>query len=107
MNYLIPMEAESVVAAIQRAAISISAKAVTAALPTSGWSSNTQTVAVTGVTAVNVLLVASDPACLEDWNKAGVYAYSQTSNSITFKCTKTPMVDLTANILIVEGTTEQ
>lgn len=105
MNYLIPMEAESVVAAIQRAAISISAKVVTAALPASGWSSNTKTVTVQGVTAVNVLLVASEPTCLEAWNKAGVYAYSQTSNSITFKCTKTPTTDLVANVMIVEGTT--
>lgn len=80
----------------------------TATLSASGWSNLKQTVTVQGVTAANDILVSCNPSSasvMEAWSKAGVYASAQTTNSITFTCTKVPTVNLTANIMILEGVT--
>lgn len=73
------------------------------------WSNNQITVTVMGVTAANDILVACDPRNaekLEAWNKAGVVASAQTTDAVTFTCTKAPTMNLTANIMILEGVTE-
>lgn len=84
-------------------------KKATAELIESGWSNNTQVITVQGVTEANDILVAcepSDASVLEAWNKAGVVASAQTTNAVTFSCTKVPTMNLTANILILEGVSE-
>lgn len=81
----------------------ITGKKITVSLPVASWSSKTQTVTATGVTAANDLLVSANPSCLEAYNKAGVYASAQAANSITFKCSSVPIVALSANVMILEG----
>lgn len=73
------------------------------------WSNNQITVTVMGVTAANDILVACDPRNaekLEAWNKAGVVASAQTTDAVTFTCTKVPALNLTANVMILEGVKE-
>lgn len=73
-------------------------------LPMSGWSEKTQTVAVQGVTAANDILVSSAPACATEWTKRGVIASAQSNGIVTFTCVSDPTTDLSANILIMNGT---
>lgn len=73
----------------------------TATLNVAGWSSNAQTVSVSGVTASNVVIVAPAPASFEDYGKAGIYCSAQASGSLTFKCSKTPTAAISVNIVIL------
>ena len=66
-------------------------------LTASGWSDNTQTVSANVDTSRrNVIDVT--PSSLASWNSCGVYASSESSTGITFKCDSVPSVDLTFNI---------
>ena len=66
-------------------------------LTSSEWSDNTQTVSVNVDTSRrNVIDVT--PSSLASWNSCGVYASSESSTGITFKCDSVPSVDLTFNI---------
>lgn len=73
----------------------------TASLTTSGWSSNTQSVTVTGVTASNTVIVSPAPASMTTWANAGVYCSAQAANSLTFTCTSTPAAAITVNVVII------
>lgn len=73
----------------------------TATLSTT-WSSNQQTVSVTGVTASNTVIVTPAPASFNDYCACGIYCLSQAANSLTFKCDDVPSTDLTVNILIID-----
>ena len=77
-------------------------KTATVALAAASWGSLEQTVAVTGVTASNTVVVSPAPASAEAWGKAGVYAASQTAGKITFKCKKAPSAALTANVVVLD-----
>lgn len=70
-----------------------------------GWDSTdlTQTVTVTGVTAANDIDVASAPSNYEEYGKAGIYAVTQATDSVTFKCKKVPENNITVYIRIWEG----
>lgn len=70
-------------------------------LTVAGWSSNTQTVTVNGVTTTNNVLVAPAPASAADWTSAGVICTAQGTNSLTFTCTQTPSNDITVNVCIL------
>lgn len=72
-------------------------------LTVAGWSSNSQTVNVSGVTAGNDIIVAPAPASHEAWGKAGVICTAQAVGKLTFTCSKTPTAALTANIIILGG----
>ena len=72
----------------------------TASLTVAGWSSNTQSVTVTGVTANNLVEVSPAPGSFDAYAKARVYCSAQAANSLTFKCTTTPTAALTVNIII-------
>ena len=74
-----------------------------ATLTVAGWSSNSQTVNVSGVTAGNDIIVAPAPASYEAWGKAGVVCTAQAAGELTFTCSKTPTAALTANIVILGG----
>ena len=74
----------------------------TATLTPSGWSSNAQTVTVSGVTASNTVLVSYAPSDKALWTDADIYCYSQASNSLTFRCTTAPSSNVTVNVMIVE-----
>ena len=71
----------------------------TITLTAAGWSSNTQTVTVNGVTSTSVVLVAPDPSDTADYVAAGILCTSQTTNSLTFTATTTPTNDIDVNIV--------
>lgn len=71
----------------------------TATLTVVGWSSKSQTVSVTGITATNTVWVAPAPASSEDYSSAGIVCVSQGANSLTFSCEETPTSAITVNIV--------
>ena len=73
----------------------------TATLASGSWSSNTQTVTVTGVTASNSVIVSPDPASYAAYTAAGIHCSSQGANSLTFTCTTVPTSAITVNVLIM------
>ena len=74
-------------------------------LSANSWdNSNEQTVTVSGVTSTSGILVSPVPTYIEQYISFGIYAISQTSNEITFKCTEIPDVDISVNIAFWEGT---
>lgn len=72
----------------------------TATLSTT-WSSNQQTVTVSGVTSSNYIIVSPAPASYDAYCEAGIYCSAQGSNSLTFKCDTVPSAALTVNVMIV------
>ena len=73
----------------------------TATLRTTGWSSNSQTVSVSGVTANDIIICAPATASEDAWVKAGVKCSAQAAGKLTFTCKSTPSASLTANIVII------
>ncbi len=74
-------------------------------LTAAGWSSNTQTVTVSGVLAdetAQLITVTPAAASLSAYKTAEVMATSQAANSITFSCTETPSTALTVYVTIQE-----
>lgn len=76
-------------------------KGVAVVLTAAGWTDNTQTVSVSGVTADNNILVAAAPASRTVWNDAEVYCSAQAAGTLTFACSSTPTADVTANVVIL------
>lgn len=72
----------------------------TATLSTT-WTSNQQSVTVSGVTTSNTVIVTPAPASYDAYCAAGIYCSAQAANSLTFKCEEAPSSSLTVNILIV------
>ena len=68
---------------------------------TTTWTSNQQTVTVSGVTSSNYVVVSPAPASYDDYCEAGIYCSAQGTNSLTFKCDTVPSAALTVNIMIV------
>lgn len=73
----------------------------TASLVVADWSSNTQTVNVTGVTASNNVIVAPAPASQADYTAAGIICTAQGAGTLTFTCTTVPSSAITVNVLIL------
>lgn len=73
----------------------------TAVLTAAGWSGGVQTVAVTGVTENNGVVVSPAPASFERYGDAGVFCSAQTAGGLTFSCSDVPTEDLSVNVLIV------
>ncbi len=73
---------------------------VTATLGTT-WTSNQQTVTVSGVTTSNTVIVSPAPASYDAYCEAGIYCSAQAANSLTFKCDTAPSASLTVNVMIV------
>lgn len=77
----------------------------TVTLTASGWSSNTQTVTVQGVSATETdQLIQPVPAIASQsaYYAAGILCTGQAENSLTFTCTETPTADLTVYVVIQE-----
>ena len=77
----------------------------TVTLTTAGWSSNTQTATVQGVSANETsqkITVAPASASRAAYNDAGVQCTAQAANRLTFTCDKTPSADLTVYVTIEE-----
>lgn len=79
----------------------------TATLTTSGWSSNSQTVTVSGVVAdTSAQLITVSPAnkaSATAWGEAGVFCSAQGANSLTFVCDSVPSANISVNISIQEA----
>ena len=63
------------------------------------WSSNTQTVSVTGVTATNVVMVAPAPVNATEYAQCGILCTAQAAGTLTFTCTSVPTNDITVNVV--------
>lgn len=76
----------------------------TAILTTSGWSSNTQTVTVSGVKATgqNVRLSPVTKADADAWASAGCWCTAQAENALTFTCDTVPAQDIQLNVEMQE-----
>lgn len=80
-------------------------KSASITLPASGWSSNTQTVTVTGVLADETKqLIQPMPAVASQnaYITAGVICSGQAANSLTFTCQTVPTENLTVYVVIQE-----
>ena len=73
----------------------------TATLGTSGWTSDSITVNVTGVTASNNVIVAPAPASTDDWAAAGIVCTAQGAGTLTFTRKQANTSSITANVLIL------
>lgn len=73
----------------------------TATLAAAGWSGNTQTVSVGGVTASNTVIVAPDPAIFSTYTESGIRCTAQASGTLTFVCEDVPAETLTVNVVIL------
>ena len=74
-------------------------KSTTATLAVASWSSKSQTVNVTGITASNTVVVSPAPTSHVAYCDAGVYCSAQGSGTLTFTCDEVPESALTVNIL--------
>lgn len=76
---------------------------VTVTLTTSGWSSNTQIVTVSGVSATETAqLITPTPAIASQsaYYEAGIMCTGQAANSLTFTCQTVPTSNLTVYVVI-------
>lgn len=76
---------------------------VTVTLTTSGWSSNTQTVTVSGVSATETAqLITPTPAVASQsaYYEAGIMCTGQAANGLTFTCQTVPTSNLTVYVVI-------
>lgn len=69
------------------------------------WDSSNNTIAVTvsGITASSNILVSPAPLSIDDYTTCKVFALSQAPNTLTFKCTTIPSVDISVNIAYWEN----
>ena len=72
----------------------------TASLTVAGWSSNSQSVTVSGVTSSNIVWVSPSASSLDDYVDAGIICTTQGTNSLTFTCVTVPTSEITINIVI-------
>lgn len=73
----------------------------TITLTAAGWSSNTQTVTVTGMTATGVVMVSPDPTDQSAYTSAGIICSAQAAGTLTFTCSTTPSADLSVNVVML------
>lgn len=72
----------------------------TPVLTSAGWSSNSQTITVSGVTSSNVVIVSPVPASVTAYADAGIICTTQATDSLTFTCTTTPSADISLTVVI-------
>lgn len=73
----------------------------TITLASANWSSNTQTVNVTGMTATGVVLVSPIPADQADYTSAGIICSAQGSGTLTFTCDTAPSSDIDVVVVML------
>lgn len=73
----------------------------TITLTAAGWSSNTQTVNVTGMTATGVVFVSPDPTDQADYTSAGILCAAQAAGTLTFTCSTTPTNDIDVVVVML------
>jgi len=70
-------------------------------LTSAWWSSNSQTVSATGVTASNTVIVSPNPSDFSDYTDAEIYCSAQGSGTLTFTCGTEPTNDIDVNVVIL------
>lgn len=75
---------------------------LTVTLTSAWWSSNSQTVSATWVTASNTVFVSPASSSFSDYTSAVIYCSAQASNSLTFTCTTEPTSNITVNVVIFD-----
>ena len=78
---------------------------ITATLTVAGWSNNTQTVNVAGVTVSNDVIVTYAVESKAAYTAAGIYCTAQGAGTLTFACSTTPVSAITVNVMIIDGGT--
>ena len=73
----------------------------TATLAVADWSSNTQTVSITGITADGVVMVSPTPANQSAYTDAGILCTAQAAGSLTFTCDTVPGADITVTVVML------
>ena len=73
----------------------------TITLTAAGWSSNTQTVSVTGMTATGVVMVSPAPADQSAYTSAGILCTAQAAGTLTFTCDTVPSGDIDVNVVML------
>ncbi len=73
----------------------------TITLTAADWSSNTQTVNVTGMTADGVVMVSPDPIDQSAYTSNGVLCTAQAAGTLTFACDTVPSGDLSVNVVML------
>ena len=73
----------------------------TITLTSAGWSSNTQTVNVTGMTATGIVLVSPDPTDQSAYTSAGIICSAQAAGTLTFTCDTVPSGDIDVNVVML------
>lgn len=100
----IQLTADDVGAAAPSAVNAVKPVLRTATLTTSGWSSNSQAVTVSGVvadsSAQRICVSPADKASAKAWGEAGVFCSAQGANSLTFVCDSAPSANINVNISI-------
>ena len=76
-------------------------KGVAVELAADGWTDNTQTVNVAGVTDESIVIASAAPASREVYGDSGIYCAAQSAGALTFKCESAPSVAVTANVIIL------
>ena len=74
---------------------------ISVTLTSAWWSSSTQTVTATGVTASNTVIVSPNPSDYSDYTDAEIYCSAQWSGTLTFTCGTTPSNDIDVNVVIL------
>lgn len=70
-------------------------------LTSSGWSSNSQTVSVTGVTASNLVIVTPAPNSAAVWSGSGIVCSGQAAGTLTFTYEVAPTANVVVNVVIL------
>ncbi len=78
----------------------VSKENVTITLPRSNWSSNNQTVSVSGVTTDNDVFVSAAPASYIEYAECMIRCTTQENGKLTFSCSEVPTGDIYVNVII-------
>lgn len=73
----------------------------TGSLSVSAWSSKSQTISVTGVTASNIVIVSPAPNSYVAYTTSNIRCTTQDAGALTFVCDNVPDSALTVNIVIL------
>ena len=77
------------------------AAANTCSLTVAGWSSNTQTVSITGMAADRIVIIGPVADSIDVCKTNAVYCSAQGNGTLTFKCQTTPSVAITMNVIMI------
>lgn len=77
------------------------ATANTCSLTVAGWSSNTQTVSLTGMAADRIAIIGPVGDSIDVCKTNAVYCSAQGNGTLTFKCQTVPSVAITMNVIMI------